>query len=348
MRKIRGHSETAECNDNFRTAGVARPVVWSMTATARPHKASDFEAVLLALVGHDIRQPLQVMQSAHEVQGLRVRTNSELRRLRSGQNAIDRLNKKLEQILIALRVREYSRRLELRPVRVHLVLQQACRENEQAALSKGISIHMVSSDVSILSDRLLLGAALRNLVSNAIKNTQPGGRVLVGCRHSSSSIRIDVYDTGVGIPGEQLPKISGAFTRLNAAPCDGLGIGLLIVRQAIGILGHRIDIVSTPRRGTRFSIFVARVGFRRDAEDLMSAATHFHHAPVAARVRVYDTQAARRQFQISMILILILIFAAFAFGHLVRFDAIKGDPVTGTPSRAHQVEFASGSMNVQM
>jgi signal transduction histidine kinase len=49
-----------------------------------------------------------------------------------------------------------------------------------------------------------------------------------------------------------------AFTRFDPARCDGLGIGLFIVRQAIGILGHRIDVASTPCRGSRFSIFASR------------------------------------------------------------------------------------------
>jgi len=253
------HIGTEERNKSFRaTAGATRPVSWNMTASARPHGDSNFEAVLLAMAGHDLRQPLQVIQSAHELLGLGIRTSSELRYLRSGQSAIDRLKEQLEQILTALRVRECSRRLELTPVRVHQVLRRACRENEQAALSKGVSIHVVSSDATILSDSLLLGAALRNLVSNAIKYTQPGGRILVGCRHSRSGIRIDVYDTGTGIPGEQIPRIFEAFTRLDPAQCDGLGIGLFIVRQALGILGHRIDVASTPCRGSRFSIFVAR------------------------------------------------------------------------------------------
>jgi two-component system phosphate regulon sensor histidine kinase PhoR len=259
MRDVSDHIGTEERNESFRaTAGATPPVSWNMTATARLHRVSNFEAVLLAIAGHDLRQPLQVIQSAHELLALGVRTSSELRCLRSGQNAIDRLKEQLEQILTALRVGEFPRRLELTPVRVQQVLRQACRENEQAALSKGISIHMVSSDATILSDGLLLGAALRNLVSNAIKYTQPGGRILVGCRHSRSGIRIDVYDTGTGIPGEQIPRIFDAFTRLDAARCDGLGIGLFIVRQALGILGHRIDVASTPCRGSRFSVFVAR------------------------------------------------------------------------------------------
>jgi signal transduction histidine kinase len=67
-----------------------------------------------------------------------------------------------------------------------------------------------------------------------------------------------VYDTGIGIAGDQMPRIFEAFSRLDPARCDGLGIGLFIVRQAIGILGHRIDIASTPCRGSRFSIFANR------------------------------------------------------------------------------------------
>jgi signal transduction histidine kinase len=70
--------------------------------------------------------------------------------------------------------------------------------------------------------------------------------------------RIDVYDTGIGIAIDRMPRMFEAFTRLDPARCDGLGIGLFIVRQAIGILGHRIDVASTPYRGSRFSISANR------------------------------------------------------------------------------------------
>jgi signal transduction histidine kinase len=229
-----------------------------VTAAARPQKVTNFEAVLLAIAGHDLRQPLQVIQSTHERLGYGVRTRSELRCLRSGQIAIDRLKEQLQQLLTAMRVQESTRRLELAPVRIQQVLRQACRENEHAALSKGIIIQTVSSGATVLSNGLLLGAALRNLVSNAVKYTQPGGRILVGCRRSGSEIRIDVYDTGIGIPDEQIPRIFEAFTRLDAVRSGGLGIGLFIVCQALGILGHGIDVASIPGRGSRFSILVTR------------------------------------------------------------------------------------------
>ena len=71
---------------------------------------------------------------------------------------------------------------------------------------------------------------------------------------SARSLRIDVYDTGIGIPGEQMPKIFEAFSRLDTVRRDGLGIGLFIVRHAVGLLGHRMDVASNPSRGSRFSI----------------------------------------------------------------------------------------------
>jgi two-component system phosphate regulon sensor histidine kinase PhoR len=242
------------------TAAGAAPRQESWTATARPHADSHFESVLLAIAGHDLRQPLQVVQSAHELLSMGLRTSSELRYLRSGQNAVDRLKEQLAQLLTALRISEHTKALKPTPVLVQQVLSQACRENEEAALRRGISLRMVSTKEIIMSDGLLLGAAMRNLISNAVKYTDPGGRILIGCRPWGSSLRIEVYDTGIGIPSEQMPKIFEAFTRLDTLRGDGLGIGLFIVRHAIGLLGHRVDVASNPSRGSRFSIYAPRLG----------------------------------------------------------------------------------------
>jgi two-component system, OmpR family, phosphate regulon sensor histidine kinase PhoR len=229
-----------------------------MKAKAKPYKSSEFESVLVAIAGHDLRQPLQVIQSAHELLGRGVRTTSELRQLRTGQSAIDRLRDQLDELVVALQLREHAKGVKLTPVRVRPLLERATHENEVAAQTKGVSVRTAPTSAMIESDALLLGTVLRNLVSNAVKYTQPGGRILLGCRHTGQSIRIDVYDTGIGIAGDQMPRMFEAFTRLDPEQRDGLGIGLFIVRQAIGILGHRIHVASTPCRGSRFSIFASR------------------------------------------------------------------------------------------
>jgi two-component system, OmpR family, phosphate regulon sensor histidine kinase PhoR len=225
---------------------------------AQAHKATEFEAVLLAIAGHDLRQPLQVIQSVHELLGVGVRTSSELRLLQSGQNAIDRLREQLALLTSALRIQEHTKSFKLVPVCVGEVLRQALRDNEETALSKGVTVRLVPSEAMVLSDSLLLAAALRNLLSNAIKYTQPGGRILLGCRRCGSDLRIEVHDTGIGIASEQMPRIFEAFTRLDPMRYDGLGIGLFIVRQALGLLGHRIYVASRPSLGSLFSILAAR------------------------------------------------------------------------------------------
>src|SRR5580693_503882 len=95
-----------------------RPMTLSMTAKAKPHKPSEFESVLLAIAGHDLRQPLQVIQNVHDILGRGLRTASELRLLQYGQSAVERLRDQLDELLGALRLWESGKRVKLTSVRV--------------------------------------------------------------------------------------------------------------------------------------------------------------------------------------------------------------------------------------
>jgi signal transduction histidine kinase len=234
---------------------ATRSFTWSPSSEAQ--QVSDYGSVLLSIAGHDLRQPLQAIQSTHDLFGLGVRTKSELRLLRSGQRAIDRLTAQLNQLLAALRLRD-PEGVKPMPLPLMQLLQQVACENEFEALKKGIRLTVVPSSVSIQSDRLLFDAILRNLVRNAVKYTGPGGRILVGCRSTGDSIRIEVYDTGVGISGDELPRIFDLFACMGSSSGDGYGVGLYIVRQAVGILRHRLEIASTPSRGSRFCVVAKR------------------------------------------------------------------------------------------
>jgi two-component system phosphate regulon sensor histidine kinase PhoR len=230
----------------------------STTVLPRELDGCEFEAVVLAMAGHDLRQPLQVIQNVQERLDSGMRTRSELHLLELCQKAIDRLTAQLDQLLSALRVRERGRRVELAPVGLEPAMRQVRREYEVTALQKGVQIGVVPCRSWIMSDALLLSATLGNLVSNAVKYTEPGGRILVGCRHFRNSVRIDVLDTGIGISEEHIAKIFDAFTRVDATHGEGLGVGLFIVRQAIAVLGHRLEVSSVTGCGTRFSIWAKR------------------------------------------------------------------------------------------
>src|SRR5260370_26992607 len=108
-----------------------------MAGRAGPQRTTDFQAVLLAMAGHDLRQPLQIIQSSHDLLGIGVRTKSEQDLLQTGQHAIDRLNGQLNQLLGALRVCEHSREAKLSPVALETLFRQAFYANDERALQNG-------------------------------------------------------------------------------------------------------------------------------------------------------------------------------------------------------------------
>jgi Na+/proline symporter/CheY-like chemotaxis protein len=125
------------------------------------------------------------------------------------------------------------------------------------ARDKGLNLVFVPCSLTIRSDRRLLRRLLQNLISNAIKYT-PTGRVLVGCRRRGARLRIDVCDTGIGIPSDKRVAVFAEFHRLDEAAkvARGLGLGLSIVERIARVLDHPITLASEPHHGTRFSIEV--------------------------------------------------------------------------------------------
>jgi two-component system, OmpR family, phosphate regulon sensor histidine kinase PhoR len=141
MHETKGHIEVTESSGAFGAPRIpTRPITWSMKAKAKPYKSSEFESVLVAIAGHDLRQPLQVIQSAHEIRCRGVRMTSELRQLRTGQSAIDRLRDQLDELVVALQLREHAKGVKLTPVRVSPLLERATYEDEVAAQTKGVSV----------------------------------------------------------------------------------------------------------------------------------------------------------------------------------------------------------------
>lgn len=117
-------------------------------------------------------------------------------------------------------------------------------------------LRMRPSPVIVQSDPAMLERILRNLISNALRYTQ-NGRVLVGARRLGDKLRIEVHDTGPGIPNDQLDNIFLEFHQLGNPERDrhqGLGLGLAIVKRLAALLGHQITVRSRLGRGSCFSI----------------------------------------------------------------------------------------------
>jgi CheY-like chemotaxis protein len=149
---------------------------------------------------------------------------------------------------------------ELTNFRIGDLFGQLKLEFSPLAAEKGLELSFLPCSLNVRSDRRLLRRLLQNLVSNAIKYT-PKGRVLVGCRRLNGKIRIEVHDTGLGIPASQQKIIFREFQRLDqgARAARGLGLGLSIVERIGRVLGHRIGLHSKSRRGSTFSVEVPTV-----------------------------------------------------------------------------------------
>jgi signal transduction histidine kinase len=218
--------------------------------------AQDFQTALIGMMGHDLRQPLQIIKGTYAL--LRARPNAIPQQtwLDRGERAVERLTEQLDCLVDAFYLAERANVLKVTSVALAPLFWRLRNENEGTAIQRGIDLRTHATKAEALSSPLLLECVLRNLLTNAIKYTEPGGRVLVGCRRKSQEIRIDVYDTGIGIPEDQLPRIFDAFTRLTPEHSDGLGIGLSIVRRALEVLGHRIEVRSNIGEGSLFSIYL--------------------------------------------------------------------------------------------
>jgi len=227
-------------------------------AKAQAEQANISKTRFLAAASHDILQPLNAA---------RLYVTSLVERQQSaGGDAqlvgnIDASLDAVEEIFSALldisRLDSGAMKPEIVAFRIDDVLRQLDVEFAPLAREKGLELTFVRCSLAVQSDRRLLRRLLQNLVSNAIKYTLTG-RVLVGCRRRHGRLRIDVYDTGLGIPGSKQGAIFQEFHRLDpgAKIARGLGLGLSIVERIARVLDHRLSVVSTVGRGSQFSVEV--------------------------------------------------------------------------------------------
>jgi two-component system, OmpR family, phosphate regulon sensor histidine kinase PhoR len=205
------------------------------------------------MAAHDLRQPLQVIQSTYEWLSGRLDADADGMRLQRGERAAAKLAEQLDHLAAALRLYQHAMTMELSPFPLAPLFESVGAGYVEIAQQKGLELRIRPTRAVVVSNAVILDGIVRNLVSNAIKYTD-SGRVLLSCRRRGTDIRIDIYDTGIGISADQAPRVFQAFQRLDSTKSSGLGLGLFVVKQAVELLGHRIEVSSTVGRGSRFSV----------------------------------------------------------------------------------------------
>jgi Na+/proline symporter/signal transduction histidine kinase len=249
-------NETLERRVHERTEELTRLNAALELAKGEADAANISKTKFLAAASHDILQPLNAARLY--VTTLIERGGREDRRL---VDNIDASLEAVEEIFGALldmsRLDTGALRPEFASFRIDELMRQIELEFAPLATTKGLDLTFIPSGLVVRSDRRLLRRLIQNLVSNAIKYT-PEGRVLVGCRRCGDHLRIDVYDTGVGIPQSRWRDIFVEFHRLDqgAKIARGLGLGLSIVERLARVLDCTIGLESEAGRGSRFMVTV--------------------------------------------------------------------------------------------
>jgi signal transduction histidine kinase len=223
----------------------------------------------LAAASHDLRQPLHALGLFVAQLHGRVRANERRRIVARIDAALSAMNELFNALLDISKLDAGVLSPSITEFPVAKLLDRVDTTFTEAAQEKGLSLRFISSSAWVRSDFILLERIVFNLVSNAVRYTSSGG-VVVGCRKRGVNLRIEVWDTGPGVPQDQQQNIFGEFYRLGAPGGDGrsgLGLGLAIVDRLCRLLDHSVLLTSILGKGSCFSVALPRVAARPEIDE---------------------------------------------------------------------------------
>jgi two-component system, sensor histidine kinase len=229
------------------------------------YRASEAKSRFLATASHDLRQPLQTLEML----------NGSLRRLPTSAAAAEAVGQ--QQVAIASMSRLLNALLDISKLEsgaiqpepadfaVATLFEDLRRAFAPGAESKGLTFEVSAGEEVAHGDPSLIEQVLRNLVANAIKYTQRGGVALRCIASAGGPLRLEVRDTGIGIPAEQIQYIYDEFYQVGVpsnSAREGYGLGLSIVQRIVKLLGLALEVRSEVGRGTVFALAVPAGGAR--------------------------------------------------------------------------------------
>jgi two-component system, sensor histidine kinase len=210
----------------------------------------------LATASHDLRQPLQALALLNRTLRGCVSDPDAAEALVLQQQTITSMSRLLNALLDISKLESGAIKPAPADFPLSRLFDELRREFSGLAEDKGLAFQMEESAEWANSDPSLVEEVLRNLVSNAIKYTQKGA-VRVLCRREGESIRVEVHDSGIGIPADQIPYIFDEFYQVGVSAHssrEGYGLGLSIVQRIAVLLGLHLAVRSEPGRGSIFSL----------------------------------------------------------------------------------------------
>jgi signal transduction histidine kinase/DNA-binding response OmpR family regulator len=230
---------------------------------------------LLAIVAHDLRNPLGAVVTGTSLIRAQIATDRPLDRAYLGrtiqriQQSSERMQVLLDDLLDAARLESGQFTLDREPHRIEAIMGEVVELFEPLAREKTIALAgEVEDDLVAVCDRKRVVQILSNLVGNALKFTSAGGSIRIRALAGAGSVVLAVADTGAGIPEDHLPHLFDRYWTGQRRDGSGAGLGLFIVRGLVEAHGGRIRVESRVGEGTTFSFTLpaAALGIDRRGE----------------------------------------------------------------------------------
>ena len=219
-------------------------------------QASALKSRFLSAASHDLRQPLQTLALLQSVLAERSKDDDVARLIGQMGVAIDVMTDTLNALLDVDGLEKGRIEPRISDFPVQVLFDRVASEFSSQAFAKGLTLKCIECRATIRSDQRLLERLVENLVANAVKYTSRG-RILLGCRRLGQVLRIEVWDTGPGVPEAERELIFEQFYRgrtRGGSRERGLGLGLALVRSLADVLGHRVGVHSIEGKGSMFFV----------------------------------------------------------------------------------------------
>jgi two-component system, sensor histidine kinase len=224
------------------------------TARAEAEAANVAKTKFLAAASHDLRQPMQALSMYTSVLEEEVSGVNALRVVHGVQLSVTTLEQLFDSLLDISKIESGVIKPNAVAFPLMPLIEHVVELERPIAAQKNLDLRVVRTSASVRSDPALLERMLKNLVTNAIRYTQRGG-ILIGCRRvGRGRLRLEVVDSGIGIPKQEQERIFDEYYQLAGASAQGLGLGLPIVKSLGDLLGHTVAVKSETGRGSVFSI----------------------------------------------------------------------------------------------
>ena len=222
----------------------------------RINEAFSREKQFIGEVAHEVKTPLAVIKSNAEITLLKDRAPSEYKKsLTQILEHVQKLTKQLNSLLDFAWSQTLDSNRQFVSVDLSKLLLTICEDTKQLAAPKNILVQSnVQKDLTVKGKEDKLAQVFFNLVDNAVKYTPIGGKIFISAIKADSEVIVDLKDTGVGIPKNEVKNIFTRFYRTDNSATLGHGLGLAIAHSIVTAHNGRIEVKSTPNKGSLFRV----------------------------------------------------------------------------------------------